>query len=259
MNKTKNKKKHKKVSAKLKASNSKPKAAKIANKKPEEIMDRLTLIGIARLLKRAGSDVKALKDDTDSELQRKVNEAIHGLPTPEIIKQLEAIDPNKLTNTLKQDCLGIFVDFADVSCVHCPDAKACVSAFVNNLQGGFTRFQTVMTDGEGDKPKLANKAESKPPAASRYEPERLVFVRDVQNPNSKGDDYYRTIQRVLDDQPENLAELRAIVEQDFDLSGDGDFMKFVTALRDPKEGVIKLDVDLNDNDKSALREVGYAV
>lgn len=250
-------------SKKLKRANSKPKAAKpkavlSVKKKPEEIMDRPTLIGIARLLKDAGSDVKTLKSDDDASLQRKVNDAIHRLPSAEVIKQLEAIDPNKLVGELKQDCLGIFVDLSDVSCMHCPDNKSCVAAFIGNLRDGFSRVKGAMTDGGGDEVKLVDEP-PKPPPATRYEPKRLVFVRDVPNPNRKGDDYYDTIRRVLLDQPENLAELRAIVEQDFDLDGDGDFMKFVTALRDPKEGVIKLDVDLTEANKAALRKAGYDV
>ncbi len=239
------------------------KAAKkpeIAKKKSEEIMDRPTLIGIARLLKGAGSAVKALKSDTDEALQRKINEALQDLPSDEVVKQLGAIDPNKLVNVLKQDCFGIFVDFSDVSCVRCSDSTACVAGFLKNLKGGFTHLDKALPAAGDPKPNiLPGEAKTKLVGASRYEPARLVFVRDVENPNPKGDEYHDTIQRVLDDQPETLSELRAIVEQDFDLEGDGDFMKFVTALRDPKEGVIKLDVDLSDKDKAALRGAGYDV
>ena len=244
---------------------SKPKDAKKPDnvkKKPEEIMDRPTLVGIARLLKNAGSDVKALKNDTDEALQKKVNEAIQRLPSDEVIKQLEAIDPNKLVNVLKQDCLGIFVDFSDVSCIRCSDAKSCVAAFIKNLQGGFAHLGGT---AGATKPivSMSGTTASAHPAGltsvTRYEPKRLVFVRDVPNPNPKGDDYHDTINRVLEDQPENLKELRAIIEKDFDFDGDTDFMKFVTALREPKEGVIKLDVDLTDKDKAALREAKYDV
>lgn len=249
MKKTKN-------DVKKSSSSSKVTKSSKSTKKPEETMDRPTLIGIARLLKGAGSDVKAFKSDSDEALQKKVNDAIHRLPTPEVIKQLEAIDPNKLVNVLKRDCIGIFVDFSDVACVRCPDAKACVTAFVGNLKGGFARLGEIASD----KPAAAP-ATSKPGVVpvTRFEADRRVFIRDVENPNPEGDDYHDTIQRVLDEQPENMAELRAIVEQDFDFDGDGDFMKFVTALRDPKEGVVKLDVDLSDKDKVTLRKAGYDV
>lgn len=237
----------------------KPKQAK-TKPKPEETMDRPILVGLARMLKDAGSDMKALKSDTDEQLQKKVNEAIQQLPVPEIVKKLEAIDPNKLVAVLKRDCLGIFVDFSDVSCVRCPDAKQCVSKFIENLKGGMDDLKGAMPD-DGGKPKPDAKAKlrAKLPPVTRYEAKRLVFIRDVKNPNPEGDDYHDTIDSVLNEQPETLGELRAIVEKDFDFDGDGDFMKFVTALRDEKEGVIKLDVDLTEDNKVELRKAGYAV
>lgn len=252
-----------KKSKKLKKANNsaKPKATKpkpADKKKPEEIMDRATLKGIASQLKGAGSDVKVLKSDTDEALQKKVNEALQKLPSAEVLKTLESIDPNKLVNVLKQDCLGVFIDLSDVSCVRCPDAPRCVTKFVANLRGGMAGLQGAMAKDGGEEKKGAA-AVAKLTAVTRYEPGRLVFIRNVPNPNPEEDDYHDTIQRVLDEQPETLGELRAIVEEDFDLDGDGDFMKFVTALRDPKEGVIKLDVDLTEENKVALREAGYKV
>jgi hypothetical protein len=236
----------------------KPKQAKTKSK-PEEIMDRSTLVGLARMLKGAGSDVKALKSDTDEQLQKKVNEAIQQLPSDEIVKKLEAVDPNKLVAVLKRDCLGIFVDFSDVSCIRCPDASQCVAKFIENLKGGMAELKGAMPDAKAET-KLDTKTESaKISPVTRYEAKRLVFVRDVKNPNPKGDDYYDTIESVLDKQPETLGELRAIVEKDFDFDGDGDFMKFVTALRDKKEGVIKLDVDLSEDNKVELRKAGYVI
>lgn len=251
--KSKKKAPAKKAGPKSKAK--KPQAKKVAEKKPEETMDRPTLIGMARLLKGAGSEVKALKSDTDAALQRKVNEAIQRLPPPEVIKLLEAIDPGKLVSALKLDCLGIFVDLSDVSCVHCPDAKTCVGKFIDNVRGGFSGVKAAVAD-EKAAPAAPKQVVA---AATRYDAKRPIFIRDVPNPNPKGDDYHDSIQRVLDDQPDNLGELREILERDFDFDGDGDFMKFVTALRDPKEGVLKLDIDLSEPDKAALREAGYDI
>src|SRR6185436_16030737 len=137
-----------------------------------------------------------------------------------------------------QDCLGIFVDLSDVSCTHCPDATACVGKFISNLRSGFSHVKSALGD-DGPKP--------------------AVFIKDVPNPNPKGDDLHDTIRRVLKEQPETLGELREIMERDFDFDSDADFMTQVTAFRDPKDGVIKLDVDLSDADKAALREAGYDV
>ncbi len=252
---TKKSKRPKKANNAAKPKASKPKAAD--KKKPEEIMDRATLKGIASQLKGAGATLKVLKSDTDEALQRKVNDALKALPSAEVLKKLESIDPDKLVNVLKQDCIGIFIDLSDVSCVRCPDASKCVTRFIENLKDGMKVAQGAMAEAAGQPE--AKKEAAKLAAVTRYEPKRAIFIRDVPNPNPEGDDYHDTIQRVLDEEPENLGELRAIVEDDFDLEGDGDFMKFVTAMRDPKEGILKLDVDLTEENKVALRKAGYDV
>jgi len=224
--------------------------------KPEETMDRAALKSVAAQLKGAGSDVKVLKNDTDDVVQRKVNEALRRLPSAEVLKKLEAIDPNQLVSTLKLSCLGVFIDLSDVSCSRCPDAVSCATKFIENLKGGFSHLDHVVAKPEVA---VATKLAAKLTAVTRYEAGRLVFVRDVKNPNTKDDDLYDTIERVLRVQPETLGELRAIVERDFTLEGDADFMKFVTALRDPVEGIIKLDVDLTEENKAELRKAGYEI
>lgn len=229
-------------------------------------MDRPTLLSITKELKRAGADLKALKSDTDEQLQRKVNDAIQMLPSTESVnklvsveKKLELIDPNKLTKMLKLTCFGVFIDLRDVSCVLCPDAGKCAVKFIENVREGFTVVDGVLSDTVKEEPAKTQTKSVKPVDPTTYVPGRPVFVRDVKNPNPKNDDYHDVIQRVLDEQPETLAEMRAIVEDEFDLEGDADFMRFVTMMRDPKEGVIKLDVDLAEKDKAALRKAGYEI
>lgn len=255
----------------MKRNNKSPKKKTKSRSKPvkkrpeEETMDRATMKDIASQLSAAGQDVRVLKTDSDEVLLRKINEAVQKLPDGEILRKLESIDPKKLETVLKRDCIGVFVDFSDISCVRCADASTCVRTFINNLRSRFDSLNGALADPKAEISGPSNlKENSKKVSASmvpvtRYERDRLVFVRDVPNPNPKGDDYHDTIQRILDDQPDNLGELRAIVEQDFDLESDGDFMKFVSALRDPREGVIKLDVDLRDDDKVALRKAGYEI
>lgn len=92
-----------------------------------------------------------------------------------------------------------------------------------------------------------------------YDPNAFVFVRDVKNPNPAGDDYHDTLQAILDEQPETMGELREIIERDFDLDSDGDFMKFVTSLRDPPEGIISLVEDLTEEHLTELRAGGVDV
>lgn len=217
-------------------------------------MDRAALKSIAAQLKGAGSEIKVLKTDTDEQIQVKVNAALQKLPSSEVIRKLESVDPNKLVTVLGRDCMGLFIDLSDVSCVRCADASSCVAAFIKNVKG-FPDLQKAAVDEVKAPARITNTVVP----ATRYTPDRLVFVRDVPNPNPEGDDYHDTFARVLSEQPETLKELRAIVEDDFDLDNDGDFMKFVTTMRDPKEGIIKLDVDLSEPDKKALREAGYEV
>lgn len=224
--------------------------------KEKETMDRGALKAIASQLKDMGSDIKVLKSDTDDQLQKKVNEQLQKMPKDEVLKKLETIVPDKLVQVLKRDCIGIFIDLADVSCIKCKDAGKCASLFLQNLKGGFSDLSKALPEKVVEE-KVVEKTKIKP--VSRYEGDRLVFVRDVKNPNPKGDELYDTLQAVLDEQPETLSELRAIVERDFDLDSDGDFMKFVTGMRDPVEGIIKLDVDLSEKNKKELRAAGVEV
>ena len=231
--------------------------ARAAKTKPEETMDRTALKVIASQLKEMGSDIKVLKTDTDEGLQKKVNEALQKLPTPDVLKKLESIAPDKLVDVLKRDCVGIFIDLSDVSCVKCKDAGKCAREFLQNVKGEFGDLTKVMAEPKDEKAKKAIQTKMTP--VTRYEEDRLVFVRDVKNPNPAGDDYHDTLQAVLDEQPGTMSELREIVARDFDVESDSDFMKFVTTLRDPDEGVIKLDVDLSEKNKKELRDAGIDV
>jgi hypothetical protein len=243
--------------SKTKSGHSKTTSVTAKTKAPparEEVMDRTALKGIVEQLKGAGVEVKVLKGDTDDVLQKKVNEALQKLPSEDVVRKLESVDPDKLVSVIGRDCLGLFIDLSDVSCIRCTDATQCVAAFIKNVRG--LPDLSKVTTAE-DKPREVARNAIAP--VTRYEHRRAVYVRDVPNPNPPGDDLHDTIGRVLKEQPEDLQQLRAIVEDEFNLDSDADFMKFVTALRDPKEGVIKLDVDLSEADKSALREAGYEI
>lgn len=240
------------------ANNSASKTKVKESESGETTMDRSQLKAIATILKAAGSDIKVMKSDDDVTLRRKVGEAIVDLPPLEISKKLDALDPVKMTNVLKVDCLGVFIDINDVSCFRCVDVGQCVSAFVKNLRDGFSHLDSAVVVVDAAKPPSKTDPKTGDPIVE-YDAKRAVFIRDVKNPNPKGDDLHDMIQRVLTTLPETLGQLRAIVEQEFDLDGDSDFMEFVTAMRDPKEGVIKLIEDLDDDDRSALKEAGYKI
>jgi hypothetical protein len=234
----------------------KPVTEAAPTKKPEETVDRIALKVIVSQLKEMGSDIKVFKSDTDEQLQKKVNEQLQKMPKDDVLKKLESVVPDKLVTVLKRDCVGIFIDLSDVSCVRCKDSGKCASLFLSNLKGGFNDIQKALPEQKVVE-KVVEKVKLK--AVSRYEEDRLVFVRDVKNPNPEGDTYHDTLQAVLDEEPGTLAELREIVERDFDVDSDADFMKFVTTMRDPAEGVIKLDVDLSEKNKAELRAAGVEV
>jgi len=230
----------------------KPSANKKA-KPTEEIMDRVALKVIVSQLKESGSDIKVLKSDSDAVLQKKVNAELQKLPAADVIKKLESIDPDKLVTVLKRDCFGIFIDLADVSCVRCTTSGSCADQFIKHLKSGMT----VVHGAEADKVEEKKPENAKLTPVTRYQADRLVFVRDVKN--SGDDNYYDTLQAVLDEQPGTMEELREIVGRDFIFDNDSDFMKFVTNMRDPVDGLIKLDVDLSEANKEQLRAAGVEI
>jgi hypothetical protein len=254
--KTKAKKVASKKSAPKAKKTAKAKPAAKPSKKEPEIMERSNLKAMATHLKEAGVEIKVLKSDTDEQLQKKVNEAIQELPTGEILKKLESVSPDKLVSLLKRDCMGIFINLSDVSCVQCADNVSCVKQFVGNLKSGFADIEPAAVGTKVEKPK---QVKISVPPVSLYSPDRLVFVRDRPNPNEKTDDYYDTVAAILKEEPTTMSELRDIVARDFEIESNSEFMKFVTRLREPSDGIIKLVEDLSDKDKNNLREAGYDV
>jgi hypothetical protein len=216
---------------------------KLNKKAKENTMDRMALKAVVSQLQAAGVEIKVLKSDSDDQLHAKVNDALQQLPPPAVLKTLHEIVPDKLVAVLKRKCLGIFIDLTDISCKKCGSSEACAKEFIKNIGGGMKEF---------DKALLVE-------PVTRYERKRAVFVRDVKNPNPPGDDLHDTIQAILEEQPETLKQLRVIVERDFSINNDEDFMALVTALRHPEEGVIKLDLDLSEKNKIALRKAGHEI
>lgn len=221
-------------------------APKKAAKQPEETMDRKALKEVASQLKAMGSDLKVLKSDSDEQLQKKVNDALHALPAPEVVAKLESIQPDKLVTVLKRDCLGVFIDLSDVSCVRCKDNAACVKEFLKNVSGGMEALKPAM-------PKAADEDDE---VELSYQPKRLVFVMDVKNPEKKGSDFYDVNQKIIDNGVDTMKAIRDIIEEEFDQTDD-EYLQTLVALRE--DGVLKFDFDLNDNDKKELRAAGIAV
>lgn len=221
-------------------------APKKAAKQPEETMDRKALKEIASQLKSNGVALKVLKSDSDEQLQKKVNDALHALPAPDVLAKLESIQPDKLVTVLRRDCLGVFVDLSDVSCVRCKDTTACVKEYLKNLSGGV----------ESLKPAMPAAPDAEEEVELSYQPKRLVFVLNVKNPEKKGSDFYDVNQKIIDNGTDTMKAIRKIIEEEFEQTDD-EFLQTLVALRE--EGVVKFDFDLSDKDKKELRAAGYAV
>jgi hypothetical protein len=223
-------------------------------------MDRVALKAIASQIKDTGMGFKVLKSDTDDAIQKKVNEALQQIPSATVSAQLNDISPEKLTTVLKRDCFGIFIDFSDVSCVRCTDAQTCVREYLSNVSDEGSKLISLRPAmAKGD----AQKKEESPPAVApkkskkiTYEPDRVLFVTNMKNPNKKGTDEHVVLQAILDEVPGTMSELREIIARDF-IQTDKEFLTFLTTLRNV--GTIKLDVDLSDENKAELRAAGFVI
>ena len=219
-------------------------------------MDRVSLKAIVKQLKDAGSSIKVLKSDTDEILQNKLNDTLQKLPTEEISKQLESLVPEKLQKILKRDCLGVFIDLSDVSCTRCADVQTCVREYITNCKGdGIAKVVSLLAPAPAPAPAAA------PAAVKRekkivYDPDRLVFIKNMKNPNPKSDPSYKMLSAILDDVPSTMSELHEIVARYYDQT-DEDFLALIKSLR--AVGMIKLDVDLSEENKAELRAAGVEI
>jgi hypothetical protein len=231
---------------------------------PKEIMDRTALKAIASQLKEAGADFKVLKIDTDDSLQKKVNEALHALPSAGVATQLDSIIPEKLQTVLKRDCLGVFIDLSDVSCVRCTHVQTCVRDYLSNLNGDkLLALKPAMVGQVVEESKTVVKRAStsaadvpKKPAKITYEPDRVLFVKNMKHPNPKKSAGYDTIQAILDEVPGTMSEMREIIDRDFEQT-DKEFITFLNSLREV--GMIKLVIDLSEENKAELRAAGFEI
>lgn len=235
-------------------------------------MDRKTLKGVIADLKGAGVDIKFSKTDDDPTLQRKVNEALAGLPSPEILHKLERVNPQKLAQIVGQkDCLGIFVDLTAAECLICSDKQECVKEYLKNLSGNFKMLDAALDDVKTEEQakqvpkevinavaKKAKKAAKEKEPQQRikpitYNPKTAVYVMDVENPNKEDSEAYAAVQAVLDQVPGTMLELRECVASEYVWESDEDFIEeCVGQMR--QIGVIKLHDDLTAEELAAYEE-----
>lgn len=113
-------------------------------------LDRPSMKALAFDLHKAGVKVDLpfdadgmprIKGLEDHALLAKLHAAIAALPTPENLKALAELDPTKLQEVLKHDCLGIMIDLRTAECQVCPDKGECAKQFVKNLRGNFRVFK----------------------------------------------------------------------------------------------------------------------
>lgn len=240
-------------------------------------MDRKSLKATIEQLREAGVKIEYSKKDEDDILRRKINDAMQALPSPEMLKMLENIDPGKLKEVLNKDCFGIFIDIRSASCMACPDNEACVKEYLKNLKGDFKMFRPAMQEikaeesaalvTEDDVKKATKKAKEQKEKAEKkveepkakkvkWDPDRFIAVIDVDIKTlDEEHETYSTLKAVFKEVPTTFAELRAIVEREYDIANDEGFVKdWILGLR--MLGYIKLKADLDEDELAAYREAG---
>jgi len=238
-------------------------------------MDRKSLKATIAQLKEAGVNIEYDKKDEDDVLRRRINDAMQALPSPKMLSMLENIEPSKLKEVLDRDCFGIFIDIRSASCMACPDVETCTKEYLKNLKGDFKVFRPAMQEIKAeesaalvteDQVKKAtkkakeqkNEKPSDEPKAKKvkWDPDRFIAVIDVDIKTlDKDHETYQTLKAVFKEVPGTFAELREIVEREYDLAGDESFVKdWVLGLR--KLGYIKLEADLDDDERKAYVEAG---
>lgn len=181
--------------------------------------------------------VSALKDldipikgpETEEELQALLNKALKEISQPET---LEALESRMVSKSFA--CVGIFVDFAEVSCELCLDQVACVKKFIENFKGDFRALDKIeselqakeearetdlkaleeATKVEKKKVKEAKKKEKQLPLISGYNPAQGIGVYEVPIPVNASDEEYPFYEAILFAVvPQTVGELRAIIEE----------------------------------------------
>lgn len=235
-------------------------------------MDRKSLKATIVELQNAGVKIEYDKKDEDDVLRRKINDAMQALPSPEMIKMLESIDPSKLKDVLSKDCFGIFIDIRSASCMACPDVESCTKEYLKNLKGDFKMFRPAMQEIKAEElaatvteetvkasTKKAAKTNKDEPKAKKvvWDPDRFIAVVDIDIKTlDKEHDTFSTLKAIFKEVPSTFAALREIVEREWDISDDSGFVQdWVLNLR--KLGYVKLEADLDDDERKAYVEAGY--
>lgn len=244
-------------------------------------LDRKSLKAVLEELRSAGVKVRVpltsdgtpkIKQMADHELLRAVSEAINSLPSPETLATLERIDPQKLADTLKKDCLGVFIDLTTPECLACPDKAQCAKEFIRNLKGNFKALKDAQTEIKVTEQASAVTEEVLAAAERtntnvktknkirrlKYDGDTVVFIMNIKNPEKKSSEAYDLVAAILkrahgsDFAPITMKRLLVLVNEYYDYKPEALVEELLPQLR--TEGVIKFLADLTDEERVAYND-----
>ncbi len=173
--------------------------------------------------------VKVKNKHTADDIRKNVNKDLIGLQkgTPEA---LAGVDLTQI-----KDCVGLFIDFRDVSCVKCTTQEDCLKKFSKHQADGFKAFsgirievevqeQAAKVDAkdvpkeEKKKPKAKKKGKKK--KSSGYDLDRKIDVYDEFLDNK--DDLYSVAKIVKKRVPATIGALQTIILSAYDPEEDTD-------------------------------------
>lgn len=172
--------------------------------------------------------------ETEEELQTLLNKSLTEIGTKQQ-ETLDTLEERMVTNPF--ECIGIFVDLTNPSCVLCVDKKDCVTKFINYFKEDFGVLEKIEADLEATQQaketnlevaKEAIKKERKSQKEKKkmgekkketvivegYNPEQKIGVYDVPLPVPEKDEEYPFYEAIMVSRiPSTVAELRVIVEE----------------------------------------------
>ena len=168
-------------------------------------LSRKTLVGIAK-----DFGLKTLKSHSDDDVRKAI--AVQMTKAPKDLDTLwQGIDPTKL-----EDCVGVFLDLTNVTCLSCPSQAACLKNFKANVRDNFESVRKkAPRGGDTGKKKPEVKASPKNAAKGKYQVTQKIDCFAIDK-LSKKSDYYDLVNAVMDQIPETIGELSGIVLAHFE-------------------------------------------
>ena len=187
----------------------------------------LKLLGEEALREEAKErGVKVKKGASADDIRAAINNDLLDLQS-DTPKALASVDLEKIKN-----CIGLFIDFRDTSCIKCPQQSDCLKKFAKHQASGFKAFEGVRLEVEieteveatdevpTEKPKKGAKKKSKKKRSTGYDLKREIDV--FNEPLNKEDDLYAIAKLVKKRVPSTIGALQTIILSVYDPEEDTD-------------------------------------